>query len=1260
MANTKVEELTISIKVDDHNSASKIDEVAQAVRRLSNAANVSGMGKLSTVASNLKDLANASARLNTVSKNFNAVATSTASLLNVFQGFGSSAGVQAITAATDALTRFGDAASGVAANGNGLKAMSDGLQSMIGSLQALPGALSAFNKKGMGGMFSAGMDEYSKNVSKVIQNMSKGLNGVNTKAFDSISRFSRGLSALAKLSKDGDLGRNLKGLAQDVALFAQELSNAVPDSVLNRIERLGNAFANLRFGMRAGFGGAAGSAAKASGGLFKVGDLAKSVGSTFKSAYQWGMRLAKIPFSMMFVPLKGVGGLVKSIGSSFSGLLSRIGRVAFTRAIRAAIRAVTQAVREGVNNLYLWASAVGNTFKPTMDSLATSFLYLKNSVGAAVSPILDALAPAIDTAIDKFVEMLNTFNQVVANLTGATSWRKAVKSAASYADNISGLGHEAQGANDAVKELKRTLLGFDEINRLDDATKTTSPASKGKDATGYYAKQGALSFVEMPLSQPVKTFVDRLKDAWANADFTGIGNTIGEKIGGALLNVPWATKIQPTTKRLASSFGTLLNGMFGYSNSGGKAMWDGIAYTVYNSLNTALLGYVTFFTTVDWRDIGRGLGEALKRSLYGIDWGLVREALAAFPNAVIKAINGFNERFTINDFYEIGHKIGDSVAGAITDIEWGDLFKGATGLARRILNGINGALEGFGEHWGDIKDGITNGIKSVSQKTWDSLGEDIGKALFNIAYFGANLLDTAMKAIESIHWGRLIGSIWKGIDQKVQDVYGGWGGAAIALGKWIVGHLGVLSLLLTFSIGKLLIAGLTSSIAKYAIGTALASKLGGSAAGGLSCAGWLGGMLKLTALVALIFEIGKLFTNVKKQNWPEFAKRLGGGLVGALIGFAFGGPVGAMLGFSVGAELTVNFTKIVPKVVGGLDNLLFGWYDKLMGNDRSKYDHGINQNVLDAWAAPYSNTTNNNSTKKTNTKSSSSPLAIKIPAELALDNVEQQFSNLQTKWKQETSGKSAGNFKIDLLPEPEKWRSQRDTGWKNGVLTIPALPFQTAGVKDESPTWKQQAYSAWYNQTRRNYAEKFRTGGIVDEGDKWWNSAKRFWKTAIKGESLTATVTLGGSGGSLWNVFVGAWNKLQGYFNNNPLTAWIRKVTSPGKADGGVFQNGRWHDITRYAAGGMPSSGEMFIAREAGPEMVGTLNGSTAVVNNEQIVASIADGVYRATLAAMGSQGQNPMNDITVKLDSEVIYRAARRGEKIANNRYGTVVTVGG
>lgn len=49
-----------------------------------------------------------------------------------------------------------------------------------------------------------------------------------------------------------------------------------------------------------------------------------------------------------------------------------------------------------------------------------------------------------------------------------------------------------------------------------------------------------------------------------------------------------------------------------------------------------------------------------------------------------------------------------------------------------------------------------------------------------------------------------------------------------------------------------------------------------------------------------------------------------------------------------------------------------------------------------------------------------------------------------------------------------------------------------------------------------------------------------------------------------------------------------------------------------FANGGFPTSGEMFIAREAGPELVGTIGGRTAVANNDDIVNSVAQGVADA------------------------------------------------
>lgn len=53
----------------------------------------------------------------------------------------------------------------------------------------------------------------------------------------------------------------------------------------------------------------------------------------------------------------------------------------------------------------------------------------------------------------------------------------------------------------------------------------------------------------------------------------------------------------------------------------------------------------------------------------------------------------------------------------------------------------------------------------------------------------------------------------------------------------------------------------------------------------------------------------------------------------------------------------------------------------------------------------------------------------------------------------------------------------------------------------------------------------------------------------------------------------------------------------------------------RFADGGIPTTGSLFIANESGPELVGQFGGGTGVANNDQIVAGIASGVAQANSA---------------------------------------------
>lgn len=101
---------------------------------------------------------------------------------------------------------------------------------------------------------------------------------------------------------------------------------------------------------------------------------------------------------------------------------------------------------------------------------------------------------------------------------------------------------------------------------------------------------------------------------------------------------------------------------------------------------------------------------------------------------------------------------------------------------------------------------------------------------------------------------------------------------------------------------------------------------------------------------------------------------------------------------------------------------------------------------------------------------------------------------------------------------------------------------------------------------------------------------------------------------------------------------------------GYTMQPAQRFDIEMFANGGFPRSGEMFIAREAGAEMVGSIGGKTAVANNDQIERAIFNAVLTAMSQAMANGSSQPIElNQKIELDGDVIYNnqqrvSARRG----------------
>lgn len=296
--------------------------------------------------------------------------------------------------------------------------------------------------------------------------------------------------------------------------------------------------------------------AKAKGAAKSIKDLSKQMGKSFKNSV-----------------------LGETIGK-VAGSLERILRY---RTVNEFLKQIAKAFSEGVNNLYQYSKAVGTDFASSMDSAATSLQYFRNSVGAMTAPILNALIPVFDSLIDRIVEGVNWLNQLVAKMTGASSWTKAIRQQKEY----------AEAAKDSAAAQKQLLAGFDELNVI-----SSTGSSSGKTTPDY---SGMFEEVSMEnISSSVTEWSDRLLSTWATIKEYAteivaalLGIKVSELFGGGF----------GTSATLAISFAGLAFEFDGIKNlASGEVTKENILKAVIGSLAT-IAGL-----TVKWGKAGLVIG----------------------------------------------------------------------------------------------------------------------------------------------------------------------------------------------------------------------------------------------------------------------------------------------------------------------------------------------------------------------------------------------------------------------------------------------------------------------------------------------------------------------------------------------------------------------------------------------------------------------------------------------------------------------------
>lgn len=1038
---------------------------------------------------------------------------------------------------------------------------------------------------------------------------------------------------------------------------------------------------------------------------FKTGF--SNVTNIVKNGFVAGIRSANAHIKSFASRIKqGVASLKNSVSTGrkatdmakkFANEIFRVSKMLKLMITRMALRKVIAEVGNGFKSLALHSEQ----FNASMSNLINGSKQLGYSFAAMVSPLINALAPALTYVIDLLTKFINIVNQILSALTGASTWNRAKEFTGSWADEIS-------EANENAKELKKTVLGFDQLNQLQD-NKSSSSGSGIKDM-----------FETVDIDPKWKEFAQWLKDMWSLGDFTDLGKKLGEGLRDILESIPW-DKIRDTSHKLGEALATLINGFVEVERLG----YD-IGNTIAQSVNTVFEFLNGFVHKLHWDSIGKFIADTFNGFFENIDWVLIKDTVVTGMAGLAEAIQSFIENF-----------------------HWDNISNTIINGVDTIVSGVRAFVEGI--EWKDFGGKIGEQIrKSIEGIDWKNIGETLGSIIQAAIDWTTGLLEE-LPSVETLI--QKATDLLDGLFDKVDSQQMGENLATIMNGiyDFLVGFWNENGPAIKAEVKKFF-EGFWDTVDKEALKKVIGNILFAAIMGGLISLGWT--TLKLFLAEKFKAMISGAVTNAAANPEVVGAAEKAGEVV---FGKFAQGMIGTAATIDIWQSIKSLFKldKLEEEMNNGKISLTEFWDSVKDLNGRAQSQASLD--VLDSFRQvirvfpddakrlkdeldkgiitqrEYEDSLNKLAPAAKNYETELGKLIEDY--QLGIIPTSEEFNEkLDTlKGKFKDAGKSVDDLKtpvIKIRDDFDAFKTNVDkntAGVSNAVNSIKLTPLSDEATRLDTNTShafdninrNAQTFSRTINQDTKagfdsvKLNSKIMTENVPQEvygatttisgyvktlslnTDKETktgftnaeNNSKPFTVQMPK-EVSTAQKAMSDSVGSLSKDFSSSTTSMKKDVDSSmtDITKSMDTVkkgmdksnwTFSGVADGlrKTFEDakngikGVWNSIAdtlngehdvggtsfhinlpRFARGGFPEDG-LFMANHH--ELVGSFsNGKTAVANNQQIIAGIESGVYNAMVKANGQGGDSKYIANEIIVDGEVLARSVTKAQEKQNRRY--------